>query len=283
MSPSPSRFPVSTFLSGSSARPASRNAASRNAARWSRLGACAVGLAALAACSDGPAGRHPNSEMAAGAGPARSRPAPSPASTSQPAPPSEPRAPSGRARAYRVVVETAYFFETPEEGTSTGSYLRRGDTFYGEGETNGFVKTAFLRPGGAPATGWRKVQELEKSGPAGLVPGGVFGGPAPRARAQVRPPVPPVLPAERPAEAVPAPVAVPGAVAVGAGRAVVQGGRAHFYDSPDLAVPRRAYCEPGDKVRLGETRGAAVYVTFTNWEKVTTTGWMRRADLRPIQ
>lgn len=280
MSHSPQPGLVSPLPPGHSSRSSGPETASR---RWGRLWACAAGLAALTACSDGPARRNPNSEMVAAAGPGRSRSAPSAAPASEPALPPEPRAPAGRTRAYRVVVETAYFFETPEQGTPTGSYLRRGDTFYGEGETNGFVKTQFLRPGGAPATGWLKAQELEKPG-AGSAPGGSADV---RARAPVRPSAPPVLPAERPLAAAPiprvVPSAAPGAAAFGAGRAVVQGGRAHFYDSPDLTVPRRAYCEPGDKVRLGETRGAAVYVTFTNWEKVTTTGWMRQADLRPIQ
>ena len=58
--------------------------------------------------------------------------------------------------------------------------------------------------------------------------------------------------------------------------------RAYFYQAPDLTQSRKAYCEPGDKVRLGESRGAAVYVTFTNWEKVTTTGWMSKDALRDI-
>jgi hypothetical protein len=63
----------------------------------------------------------------------------------------------------------------------------------------------------------------------------------------------------------------------------VQAARSYFYNSPDLIEPRKAHCVQGDKVWLGETRGDAVYVTFTNWEKVTTKGWMRKDALAPVR
>lgn len=178
----------------------------------------------------------------------------------------------GSGRRYRVAVETAYFFDVPAQSTPNGKYLRRGDTFYGEGEMNGFVKTRFVGPGGSTGTGWLKVQELSR----------LAGGEAPRAVPGRRPKPPTTAPGYPDAAATaPAPrAALPAATLSSAGTAVVEVERAYFYDSPDLATPRKAFCQRGDKVRLGESQGDAVYVTFTNWEKVTTTGWMRKDALR---
>ncbi len=168
----------------------------------------------------------------------------------------------GAGRRYQVIVETVYFFDQPEQSTPNGRYLRRGDTFYGEGETNGFVKTGFVQPNGATGTAWLKVTELRK------FPGSLAAGVASIAR-------------PRHAAAAPRARKSDGADrTAGTKTAVVQAARAYFYDSPDLVIPRKAYCERGDKVRLGESRGPAVYVTFINWEKVTTTGWMSKASLR---
>ncbi|MDQ2793252.1 MAG: hypothetical protein M3Y12_04485 [Bacteroidota bacterium] len=181
---------------------------------------------------------------------------------------------TGAGRKYRVAVETAYFFDKPEQSTPNGRYLRRGDAFFGEGETNGFVKTGFVQPNGSAGTAWLKVQELSKlANGRPATPPGRRNASAPAARPadpeaysnEALPPDP------RPRLAAPSPG--------GATTAVVQVGRSYFYNSPDLAVPRKAYCERGDKVRLGESRGEAVYVTFTNWEKVTTMGWMKKATL----
>ena len=173
-------------------------------------------------------------------------------------------------RRYRVAVETAYFFDKPEQSTPNGRYLRRGDTFYGEGETNGFVKTGFVLPNGSAGTAWLKVQGLTSLAENPTAPRSGRSSSAPAAddagyRGEPAAP----SPRQRPAAASPG----------GATTAVVQADRAYFHNSPDLAVPRKAYCERGDKVRLGESRGEAVYVTFTNWEKVTTTGWMKKAAL----
>ena len=173
-----------------------------------------------------------------------------------------------------MTVGTAYFFDKPEQSAPNGRYLRRGDTFFGEGETDGYVKTAFVNPDGTRSTGWLKTQEL------GRLPDNA----APNARRSSKPAPP--LPASAPAAddnqpaAAREPMARSGAAASGAGTAAVQVAKSYFYDSPDLTTPRKAHCVRGDKVRLGETRGAAVYVTFTNWEKVTTTGWMRADALR---
>ena len=167
---------------------------------------------------------------------------------------------------YRVAVETAYFFDVPEQqSTPNGRYLRRGDVFYGEGETNGFVKTAFVQPNGSAGTGWLKRAELSK----------LTAGSASRPAASTRSGA-----AARPAPAAPATEAGAAVSPAGLPLAVVQVERSYFYDSPDLALPRKAHCVRGDKVRLGETQGPAVYVTFTNWEKVTTSGWMRRDALQ---
>ena len=224
------------------------------------------GMAALAACSDDH--RPENSELRADPSTAPETIAPPAAAavaevTTAPLP--------GVGNRYQVVVETAYFFDKPEQAPPNGRYLRRGDSFYGEGETNGFVKTGFVQPNGAAGIGWLKVQGLSKRG----------------ANAGARPPrqSPPSPTPRQPVAAAPpaqgrmetgetaAPIGSPS-------RAMVQADRAYFYNSPDLASPRKAYCERGDKVRVGEQQGTAVYVTFTNWEKVTTTGWMKKAALR---
>ncbi|MBJ6109621.1 hypothetical protein JAO73_11400 [Hymenobacter sp. BT523] len=223
--------------------------------QWLRLALVGGGLLGLASCSDNST-RPENSEL---------RVDPPAASTSVGAAPARPTSATGplvgAGRRYEVAVGTAYFFDRPQQSTPNGRYLRRGDTFYGEGETNGFVKTGFVQPNGAAGTAWLKRGELRQlPGAAGPAK------PAPRATAA------------RPDQTAP----LPGASAPAglAQTAVVQSARAYFHHSPDLLTPRKAYCERGDKVRVLDARGPAVYVSFTNWEKVTTTGWMRRADLQ---
>lgn len=171
---------------------------------------------------------------------------------------------------YRVIVGTAYFFDKPEQSVPTGRYLRRGDSFYGEGETNGFVKTSFVQPNGASGTAWLKREALSTAPPA-------ENGARRAHPTTVR--TPPAL-SSPPAPTSPAEPVTAGA---GASRAVVTVDRAYFYNSPALDTPRKAFCQRGDKVRLDETRGEAVHVTFTNWEKVTTAGWMQQADLQPAR
>ncbi|MDB5267841.1 MAG: hypothetical protein JWP58_881 [Hymenobacter sp.] len=233
----------------------------------------AGGAGLLASCSNDNS-RGPNSEM-------RVDPPDASAGTKIPARGEAPRADTeepvgtltGAGRKYRVAVETAYFFDKPEQSTPNGRYLRRGDAFFGEGETNGFVKTGFVQPNGSAGTAWLKVQELSRLTEGPGKQSGRRSSTSPVAQSVANdgygsePPQP--GPRQRPAVTSPS----------GAMTAVVQVARSYFYNSPDLAVPRKAYCERGDKVRLGESRGEAVYVTFTNWEKVTTTGWMKKAAL----
>ena len=244
--------------------------------RSTRRRCCAVavaawlGLVTLVACADDPA-RRENSELRVDS------PAAEPVENPATGPVAEPPAsavPTG-AR-YRVVVETAYFFEAPEQGVPSGKYLRRGDVFYGEGEANGFVKTGFRNPDGTAGVGWLKAQGLSKLAAAGA-PGPVpRRAPRPAAR-----PTPLSAPDDYATADIPsAPPERPRAASRGGTMAVVRVARSYFYDSPDLLLPRKAHCVRGDKVRLGEQRGEAVFVTFTNWEQVTTTGWMRQDALR---
>lgn len=230
-------------------------------------------LAALGGCSDDKSRRR-NSELVVDQ-PAATPPKPSASAPENPvsAPSVEPTGPlTGVGRRYRVAVGTAYFFDQPQQSTPNGKYLRRGDVFYGEGEWNGFVKTGFVGPTGDRSTGWLKRPELSvlAASPAAAP---ARRGPAPPAGAP-EPLAPNAANAARRASSFPPPPA-----ASGARQAVVQADRSYFYNSPDLATPRKAHCVRGDKVRLGESRGNAVYVTFTNWEKVTTTGWMRQDAL----
>ena len=123
-----------------------------------------LGLVTLAACADDQA-RRENSELrvdSPAAKPAED-PATGPAAGSSPAPTVQ------TGVRYRVAVEIVYFFDAPEQGVPSGKYLRRGDVFYGEGETNGFVKTGFRNPDGTAGSGWLKAQGLSKLA-AGLVP-----------------------------------------------------------------------------------------------------------------
>lgn len=215
----------------------------------------------LTACSDDPA-RRQNSELrvdqptapAAETGAARSTEASA-------APPAAVSPTAGRR--YRVRAETAYFYDAPGKTRPTGQYLRRGDVLYGEEEGNGLVRTQFVSPAGATVTGWLKLEEVSRLA----------------ASSAARPaPVRPAAPSET--VQTPASGAEPGVSVSAARTAVVRVARSYFYNSPELLTPRRAYCEQGDKVNLGQEQGEAVYVTFTNWEKVTTRGWMRKDALR---
>ena len=228
----------------------------------------------VASCSNDN-GRGPNFEMRVNH-PAASveTKAPSRAAAPQADPEVSVGALTGAGRKYRVAVEMAYFFDKPEQSTPNGRYLRRGDAFFGEGETNGFVKTGFVQPNGSAGTAWLKVQELSKLAESP--------GTQPR-RSSPPAPIAQVIDNEEYSDNIPSrPGASPrpsGALPGGAMTAVVQVSRSYFYDSPDLTFPRKAYCERGDKVRLIDSRGEAAYVTFTNWEKVTTKGWMKKATL----
>jgi hypothetical protein len=236
------------------------------------LGGAGLGLL-MARSDDEP--RSPDSELIVDPAAARTKESSRPATEA----PNDNAAPEpvgqqpGQGRRYQVIVGTAYFFDAPQQSTPNGKYLRRGDIFYGEGELNGFVKTGFVNPDGTRSTGWLKAQELKRLPES----------PAPRvARSpRPRPAAPPAAPTDY-GTAAPAAKSAPverAAPSRSGPTAVVQVARSYFYDSPALTTPRKAHCVRGDKVRLGEMRGDAVYVTFTNWEKVTTTGWMRKDAL----
>ena len=235
-----------------------------------------LGLSCLAACSDDPP-RRKNSEMTVDAPPAASSENPS-ARAANDAPAEEPSGPlPENGTKYQVIVETAYFFDQPAQSTPNGRYLRRGDAFYGQGESNGFVKAGFVQPNGASGTAWLKAQELRKlsAGPAGRTAKAI-----PAARPAMRQPAPQPAAAYEPNEAEgPATGQVVAAASSGSTAAVAVD-RAYFFTSPDLGQPRRAFCQRGDKVRVLDSSGDAVRATFTNWEKVTTTGWMRKDALR---
>jgi len=171
--------------------------------------------------------------------------------------------PAANSARYSVTAETAYFFDAPQQTKLTGKYLLRGDVIYGEGESNGFVKTRFKNPNGATVTGWLKANELRQLTSRAV---------AQNTRLAQQPPVS----ADEYNYEVDEPAA---ATSTGTQTAVVQVARSYFYSSPDLTQPRKAHCVQGDKVRLGEAQGEAVYVSFTNWQKVTTTGWMRKDAL----
>ncbi|GAA4020882.1 hypothetical protein GCM10022409_00510 [Hymenobacter glaciei] len=236
-----------------------------------------LGLSGLTSCSDDPPHRK-DSEMTVDAPPAAT--AETPAARAADETPVE--EPSGalpqHGRKYQVIVETAYFFDRPVQSTPNGRYLRRGDTFYGQGESNGFVKAGFVQPNGASGTAWLKAQGLRK------LPGGAATGAAkatPAARPATRPPATQTDAAyETNASASSTAKGQGNAPATSATKALVEVDRAYFYNSPDLGQPRKAFCQRGDKVRVLESSGDAVRVTFTNWEKVTTTGWMRKDALR---
>ncbi|MCB2379003.1 hypothetical protein LGH70_15485 [Hymenobacter sp. BT635] len=221
----------------------------------------ALGITALVSCSDDEARRQSSELRVESPGSAPRRPSVMEAENAAAAA----AIPAGSGRRYRVRAETAYFYDSPEKAKPGGSYLRRGDVLYGQDEGNGFVKTNFVNPQGSTVTGWLKAQDL-----SGLTES------APEQPARSRPVAP--APAEYDPE-VPAPAAT-APVSAGAGQAaVVRAARSYFYASPDLAQPRKAHCVRGDKVRLGQEQGEAVYVTFTNWEKVTTRGWMKKDAL----
>ncbi|GGG40738.1 hypothetical protein [Hymenobacter glacieicola] len=238
------------------------------------LGVGAVGATWLSSCSDDKA-RRPDAELQT------SRPAATPAEvTTAEGTPDDATQPFRASGQYLVVAETAYFFSSPEQAKSTGRYLLRGDVVHGEEERGGFVKTRFKTPNGAIVAGWLKTNELSR----------LSNCPTTAATRPAQPTRPVPQPETSNSEDTysyeidPAPTATPAPDrAVGPQTAVVQVARSYFYHSSDLTQPRKAHCVQGDKVRLGEERGEAVYVRFTNWEKVTTTGWMRKDALRYSQ
>lgn len=246
------------------------------ASYWALVCGLMLGMSSLASCSDDRP-RRENSEMTVDAppsAPAQTPPTPT-ANDAAVAQPTGPLPENGRK--YQVIVETAYFFDQPVQATPNGRYLRRGDTFYGQGESNGFVRAGFVQPNGASGIAWLKAQGLRK------LTGGRAGSSAKAATATqpvMRPPAAQPKAAYEPNPTESAATSRVDAAASSGTTAKVEADRAYFYNSPDLGQPRKAFCQRGDKVRVLETSDEAVRVTFTNWEKVTTTGWMRKDALR---
>ncbi|KUG07249.1 hypothetical protein ASU33_12820 [Solirubrum puertoriconensis] len=181
---------------------------------------------------------------------------------------------------FRVVADRAYFFDAPRGKKPNGRYLLRGDVLYADDVVNRYVKTSFKQPNGATATGWLKAEDL---GRLARKPEVAIAQPN---RAAQRP-RPSPQPTKQPdtysyeLEAEPStPTRQPSPAVSGAATAVVAAERSYFYNSPDLTDRRKAHCVRGDKVRLGEEQGEAVYVTFTNWQGVTSRGWMRKDALQ---
>ncbi|UOQ69104.1 hypothetical protein [Hymenobacter volaticus] len=174
---------------------------------------------------------------------------------------------------------TAYLFEAPTQVQPSNKYVRKGDILYGEDEGNGLVRTRFQNPDGAVSTGWVKrhaLQPLPEATPAPLM------APArrasPLARRAATTPSPASTEPSAPVPAVGARVhTLPGGLAT----AVVRVAKSYFFNSATLSQPetRKAHCVRGDQVQLIQEGGEAVYVRFTNWEHVTTTGWMRKDAL----
>ena len=234
-----------------------------------------LGLSGLWSCSDDPP-RREKSEMTVDAPPAATAKIPAQRAATDAAVLefSGPLPDAGRK--YQVIVETAYFFDQPMQSTPNGRYLRRGDTFYGQGESNGFVKAGFVQPNGTSGTAWLKGQGLRKF-PAG--PAGNTAQANPPLRPTVRPPAACTGVDYDPDATAGVATGQEGAAPGSGATAKVEVDRSYFYNSPDLGQPRKAFCQRGDKVRVLESSGNAVRVTFTNWEKVTTTGWMRKDAL----
>jgi hypothetical protein len=176
-----------------------------------------------------------------------------------------------------VAVRTAYLFEAPTQVRPTNKYLRKGDILYGEDERNGLVRTSFHNPDGAITTGWLKLQALQKLPEATAVTA-----PAHKASKLGRLAAT-TLPTEshEPASTGLSVGARANALPNGSATAVVRAAKSYFFNSATLSQPetRKAHCVRGDKVQLIKDGGEAVYVTFTNWEHVTTTGWMRKDAL----
>ena len=246
------------------------------ASRWALVYGLLLGLGGLASCADDPP-RRATSEMTVDAPPAAT--AKNPATRAAPdaavAEPSGPLPEDGPK--YQVIVETAYFFDQPVQSIPNGRYLRRGDAFYGQGESNGFVKAGFVQPNGASGMAWLKAQGLRKL-PAG--PAGRTAKASATARPAMRPPKARPQATYEPDGTESAATGQVDAAASSGSAAKVEVDRAYFHNSPDLGQPRKAFCQRGDKVRVLDSSGDAVRVTFTNWEKVTTTGWMRKDALR---
>ncbi|QNP52312.1 hypothetical protein H9L05_00355 [Hymenobacter qilianensis] len=184
------------------------------------------------------------------------------------------------AGAYKVLPARAYFHSSPDVSSSTGKYVLRGDIVYAEGESGNFIKTRYFNSAGDPVAGWLKKTEVQLTKAAAK--------PAlPRATptSPRRPtPEPAVARTQTKKPAVASSDSEPKETPVSASRkpattGTVRVDTTYFYDSPDLTQRRRAFCIRGDKMTLTDSSEQAVFATFINWEKVKTTGWIRKEDL----
>ncbi|WP_084444843.1 hypothetical protein [Hymenobacter roseosalivarius] len=179
--------------------------------------------------------------------------------------------------AYKVLPARAYFHSEPATNSSTGKYVLRGDVVYAEGESGNFIKTRFFNSDGDPVAGWLKKTEVQLSklsAPSTPLRATVA---SPR-RADAAPAAAPAQP-KKPAVTESAPKSAAGVVRPPATTGIVRVDTTYFYDSPDLTQRRRAFCVRGDKMTLTDSSDKAVFVTFVNWEKVRTSGWIRKEDL----
>ncbi|MGY2133020.1 hypothetical protein ACW9KT_12385 [Hymenobacter sp. HD11105] len=180
--------------------------------------------------------------------------------------------------AYRVLPARAYFYSAPRQNSSTAKYVLRDDIIYAEGESGDFIQTRFYNASGDPVTGWLRKTDVQsaKANTASTTPARPTptpSRPAPAPRVTTTPTEtkadPPASPQNTP----------PSTTQTAATTGVVRVDTTYFFDSPDLTQRRRAFCIRGDKVKIGESSENAVFVTFVNWEKVTTKGWIRKEDL----
>ncbi|QIL77597.1 hypothetical protein [Hymenobacter sp. HDW8] len=175
--------------------------------------------------------------------------------------------------AFKVLPARAYFHSNPDVNSSTGKYVLRGDIVYAEGESGNFIKTRYFNSDGDPVAGWLKKTEVQLSKT-------VAKSTPPRATSISRPaPEPAPTQSKKPVAASPPKSTSAGAVRQVATTGTVRVDTTYFYDSPDLTQRRRAFCIRGDKMTLSDSSEAAVFATFINWEKVKTTGWIRKEDL----
>jgi hypothetical protein len=165
----------------------------------------------------------------------------------------------------------SYFYSAPDEDSSTAKYVLRGDIIYAEAEIEDFIKTRFFNSDGEPVAAWLKKTDVRLKSPR------------PAITTQNRKTVEPKVAAVPKETNEPAQPATQNTAATStrpiASTGVVRVDTTYFFDSPDLTQRRRAFCIRGDKLKLSDSSEKAVFATFVNWEKVRTTGWIKKEDL----
>lgn len=179
---------------------------------------------------------------------------------------------------FTVLPARAYFHAEPDETSSTAKYVLRGDIIYAEGQSGDFIKTRYFNSDGDAVTGWLKKTDVRSS--ASTKTQAPRPAPATTPRRPATKPAIVAAPAEKKPPRSTEPIDNTAASKPLAATGTVRVDTTYFYDSPDLTQRRRAFCIRGDKLRLSDSSEKAVFATFVNWEKVTTTGWIRKEDLR---